>query len=125
MPATFDVRLDVTTDASGDGTDTATIPVNAFLYKIHFADGDLANSHTAVLSVTDTPGAVDETIWSTTAADTDSDVWVEPLIQNVDPSNDAISGQYNYILVTGKPLLTIAAGGDEKSGYAILHFLNA
>lgn len=124
MPATFDIKLDVTTDASGDGTDTASEAVNAYLEKIHFADGDLADSHTAVLSITSTPGAVDETIWSTTAGDTNSDVWVYPRINAVDPSNDAISGVYERILVTGKPKLTIDAGGATKTGFAILHFLN-
>ena len=123
MPATFDIKLDVTTDATGDGTDTATKAVNAFLYKIHFIDGDLADAHTAVLSVTQTPGGVDETAWSTTAGDTNSDVWVYPLVNNVDTSNDAISGVYAYPLMTGKPKLTIASGGNAKTGGCVLHFL--
>lgn len=117
-----DLKLSVTTDASGDGTATAPSEVVGFLYKIHFIDDGLSDSHTAVLSLTETAGGVDETIWSTTAGDTDSDVWVHPLKQAVDPSNDAISGQYGYILLAGKPKLTIASGGNAKTGGCVLYY---
>lgn len=121
----FDIYLSVTTDGSGDGTATATKSVAAWLEKIDFIDGDLADAHTAVLSVTSKPfGCVDETIWSTTAGDTNSDVSRPPRVQCVDASNDSIAGQYERPFITGKLKLTIASGGATKTGGCVLHLFD-
>ena len=119
----FSVKLDVTTDGSGDGVGTGTKPVNALLYKIVWVDGDLANSHTAVLTALRPDSAVTETLWSTTAGDTDNDASFYPRVAETDAAADATS-TYGLILVTGIPVITVAAGGDTKSGSCILYFVS-
>lgn len=120
-----DIRLDVTTNGSGDGSATASTPVKGYLLAIEFFDGTLADAHTAVLSVTGTPSGADHIVWSTTAGDTNSDAYVQPLAATVDSANDAVAATYgpNYIkpYICGKPKLVIAAGGASASGGCILH----
>ena len=116
MSNKFDILLKVTTDASGDGTATATKSVAGWIEKIRITDGDLADAHTLSLAATLTPEAVDETIWSTTAGDTNSDAIAYPRIACTDEAFDALSGQYNRLYAAGLLKLTVAAGGDTKTG---------
>ena len=114
--AHWNVILTVTTDATGDGTATATKSVAGWIEKIVCTDGTLANSHTLSLSATSTPSGVDETLWSTTAGDTDSDTQAYPVVASTDTSFDALSGIKSRIYAVGKLKLTVAAGGSGGVG---------
>jgi len=114
--AHWNVILTVTTDATGDGTATATKSVAGWIEKIVCTDGTLANSHTLSLSATSTPSGVDETLWSTTAGDTNSDTNTNPVVANRDQAYDTLSGQYTRIYAVGKLKLTVAAGGSGGVG---------
>ena len=117
-----------TTDAAGDVVVTAPTPHYGRLVGVEWVDGDLADNNTSVLTCTGSPSGVVSTLNTLAAGEGDDDGWWYPTIAVHDLS--AVGRFYNdesdepvigYPLVNGYLKLTIAAGGDTKTGGAIVY----
>lgn len=105
-----DVKLTVTTDESGDGTATHPNVIGGTLYAIYYQRGTLDNSTTDVtISVTGTPEGDDKTLLTLTNVTASG--WYYPRFQACDNVGSAISGEYDEVLVVGKPKVVVAQGG--------------
>jgi hypothetical protein len=122
------IRLNVTTDGDGDGTATAERPAFGLLYAVQWIDGDLADSNTAVLSVTNTDSAVDQTLHTQDAGEGDDDTWYYPRSGLHDLSAAALTydgtrAVAGKVAINGALKLVVAAGGDTKTGGCIVYYM--
>jgi hypothetical protein len=118
-----EIRLNVTTDGSGDGSATAVKPINGFVEAVHWIDGSFDDGVGGTFSVTKTASAVDYTVLALTAANADA-VYYPRVIIN-DATGGTVSGEYVRPLVSGYLKLTVASGGSVKSGGAIIYYEEA
>ena len=121
-----DIRLTVTTDTAGDGTATYTKSIYGMFYAVEAIDGDFADGVDATLTVTNTPSAVDQTL--ITLTDFNTDGWYYPRVVTHDNTGaaltyDSTESVTDLGIINGTPLLTIAQGGDTKTGGLILHVI--
>lgn len=120
------VDLTGTTDASGDAVVTASVPLYGRLIAVEWVDGDLANNNTGVLTCTSSPSGVAVTLHTQDAGEGDNDVWYYPRVAVHDLSAvgvtfDGTNEIYEPPVVAGYLKLTIAAGGDTKTGGAYVY----
>ena len=123
------IRLEVTTDGSGDGNATSKRSVFGLLYAVQWIDGDLVDNNTSVLSVTETDSGADQTLNTLAAGEGDADTWYYPRVALHDLSAVALTyenGQTESVpgmaVINGKLKLVIAAGGDTKTGGCIVYY---
>ena len=109
-----DIRLNVTTAADGSGTATAASPVTGYLKMVDWIDGDFDNGVDAVLSVTGTASGTDHTLLTLTNADNDAVYYPRRVVDTT--AGAAATGVYDFFLVAGSLKLTIASGGNAKTG---------
>lgn len=119
-----DVRLVGATDASGDKTLTAPSGVFGYLEAVEWIDGDLTDGVDAVLSVTETPSGVDQTLLTLTNAN--DDAWYRPRHVVHSEAGAALTGTSGgdraRPLINGKLKLVISSGGDTKTGGCIVYY---
>lgn len=130
----YAIRMNVTTDASGDGS--TTIPFEHFatatdggpgvmpllLYAVEWIDGTFEDGVGAVLSATATPSGVDSTLLTLTAAN--SDAWYYARVLESDNTGTA-TAFYSLPVVNGDLKLVVATGGNTKTGGCIVYLLDA
>lgn len=122
------VDLQGTTDAAGAAVVTAANPHFGRLVAVEWVDGDFDNNNTAVLTCTGSPSGVAQTLHTLVAGEGDDDGWWYPRIAVHDLS--AVGRFYNdesdepvigYAIVNGYLTLTVAAGGNTKTGGAVVY----
>jgi hypothetical protein len=111
-------RIDVTTIADGSGSDTHDKYVRGFVHKVVWMDGDYADGVDAVLSVTETPAGVDETLLTLTNANVD-DVYYVSTVESDQVGADRTTT--TRLLIEGKLKLDVTNGGDTKTGGVIVY----
>ncbi len=121
----IDINLIGETNSSGVATITSTQTVKGFLYKVKWVDGDLVDAVTSILSVTETPEGVDETLLtlSNPNANADKNYYPRDVVHSATGSalTGTAGGDRIEPLVVGKLKLTIAAGGDSKTGGCVVY----
>jgi hypothetical protein len=118
------VKLIGTTDGSGDATVTSESTYNGLLHSVQWIDGDLADGVDAVLSVVNTDAGVDFTLLTLTNAN--SDAMYHPRHQidteaGAGVTYDGTNEVYEMAPIVGKLKLVISAGGDTKTGGAVVY----
>lgn len=120
------VTLTGTTDASGDKVVTAPHPVQGFLHSVDWIDGDLANNVTGVLTVngvaSENSGAA-KTLLDLAAGEADDDATFYPRDLEDDTGATELT-TYTYLAIDGILVLTIAAGGNAKTGGCVVHYFD-
>jgi hypothetical protein len=112
------IRINVTTDGSGDATATATESCVGVLYAVQLVDGDLADG----VDLTLTCEKEDLSIPLLVAADWNSDKMVYPrVLKNLNTDGTTISGQYEMPLFFGYAKAVIAQGGATKTGAVVCY----
>ena len=114
------IFLEVTTDSGGDGTAESPNAVFGLLYSVEWIDGDLVDGVDAVLVVTDNAAGADKTILTLTDANDDKEYFARELEHN-NAGGDLAT--YTYPVLSGKLKLTVASGGDTKTGGMIVNFI--
>lgn len=112
------IRLDVTTDSSGDGSAEGR-PINGWLYELRYHVGSFAAGVDVTVSYTDEG---DDSVTLLTITDADSSANYTPRVAETDASASALS-TYALPAIVGIPKVVIAQGGDTKAGYVILYVM--
>lgn len=113
------MKLTGTTDASGDLTVTATRALFGWLIAVQWIDGDLADGVDATLKAVNTPSGVDTTLLTLT--DANDDAWYYPTVVEHDAAGAAQTTR-TFQIIEGTLQLTVADGGDKKTGGCIVYF---
>lgn len=112
----FTRRLDITTDASGDGSGIASAAIG-FLYAIQLADGDFSDG----VDITVTAEQGDLSIPLLVKADFNTDQMQYPrVLQNLNTDGTALT-THAMPVVVGRPKVVVAQGGNAKSGSFIFY----
>ena len=111
------MRLNATTDASGDATTNGGHSINGVLYAVQWIDGDLADGVDAVIS---TQGADSSgTLLTLTNANNDAWYYVREATCN---NTGAADGDTTLPVAVGTPRLVVSSGGNAKTGGCILYY---
>lgn len=108
----------VTTDSSGAGSFSLDVGGPRRLVAVYAGRSDLAA--TADITVASSYLGAENNYLS--VADTATDVWYHPVVQSVASTGAAVTGQYQSPFVMGTITVSIAQGGDAKTGEFILVF---
>lgn len=119
-----DIRLEGTTDASGDLTVNASRSVIGELVAVEWNDGDFADGVDAVISLQNRASGVAKTVLTLTNAN--DDAWYYPRTPSQDNAGadvtyDGTNEIYEPFFVTGTPRLVVSSGGNAKSGGCTLY----
>lgn len=119
------VRLNATTDALGDATTNDTLSRYGELYAVEWIDGTFDDGVGAVLSVQNTESGVAYTLLTLTAANDDAWYYVRRLQH--DETGTALTGtaggDRTRPIIDGTLRLVVSAGGDTKTGGAVVYYL--
>lgn len=115
------ISFDITTDSSGDYTDSVYITERTgqeavLLYAVDWQDGTLADGVDATLAMAN--DGVSTTILTLT--DANNDAWYFPRELEDDNAGSAVT-TYCKRLVTGTLTLTVASGGNVASGKCVVY----
>lgn len=110
--------ISVTTDSSGAGSGTVHIGAPSYLYKVEYNLGDFAATVDATLALANTVNGTNYTLLTLTDASADTIYY--PRHTEVNNAGSALT-TYAQHLVHGDVVLTIAQGGDTKTGGMILY----
>lgn len=108
-----------TTDENGDLVVTMTRPLMGWLIAVQWIDGDLADGVDATLKAVHTPSGVDTTLLTLT--DANDDAWYYPTVVEHDNAGAAQTTR-TFQIIEGTLQLTIADGGDTKTGGCIVYY---
>jgi hypothetical protein len=117
------VRLNVTTDESGNGEATQTPKAGGYsylLFAVEWIDGDYADGVDAVLSCVNSVSGVDRTLLTLTDANNDKVYYPRHLEQ------DEVGGNLTsraLPVVSGDLKLAIAQGGNAKTGGCVVYLV--
>ena len=118
-----EIRINATTDGSGDSTDDAGKGVNnGRLFAVQWIGGDLADGVDAVIS---TQGhAASQTLVTLTNANDDKLYYPRHLVQGEDGADltGTQGGDRTMPLMCGVPRLVVSSGGATKTGGCILFY---
>ena len=113
------LSIPFTTDASGDATVNVGLSNQPrLLYAVEWKLGTAAAGVDAVLSVTKTECAVDQTLLTLTNAN--ANAWYYPRTLEDDEAGAALTTR-GYLVVNGDLKLVVAQGGDTKTGAAVIY----
>lgn len=115
------VRLDATTDGSGDATVYGTKGIYGILMEVEWIDGDLADGVDAVLSMARRGDVPDRTVLTLTNAN--DDAYYRPRELETDNTGADATNRVP-IVIWGTPKLVVSSGGDTKTGGVILHYIS-
>lgn len=116
-----DLPLTITTLADGTKTVTAPSPIKGLVLAIDWVQGDIAN--TADVTVTaDTPVGETQTLLTLTNVSASKRYNVRE-VEHDNVGAPTASGSTCYPLICGKPTITIAQGGNVKTGKVVLYYL--
>lgn len=107
------IKLIGTTAADGSATVTATRSVNGLLYGLHEDKGTLADGVDFTLAVVLSEAV--QTVITLTNANTDNQMFF-PRLDSCSVTGTALSQNMTMIPIMGTLRLTIAQGGDTKTG---------
>lgn len=118
-----EIRLIGTTNGSGAATITAETPRLGMLYAVELVDGDLADGVDLTLKVIRTVSGVDLTLYNGTDFNSDAMKYPRHLVH--DESGTALTGtaggDRTMPVVAGTLQVTLAQGGDTKTGGCIVY----
>ncbi len=119
------ILLEVTTDAGGDGTATATRAVNGLLYAVQYVDGTLDATADITLSAVNTDSDVDQTFLTITNGA--NDAWYLPRVPLHDAAGTAVTFDgsneiYGMAVINGTLKAVVAQGGNAKTGSVIVYY---
>ncbi len=119
-----ELRLNATTDASGDATTNSTVPVIGRLYAVRWIDGDFSDGVDAVISTQNHDAAA--TLLTLTDANSDATYYPRDLVHNA--AGGALTGTSGgdraLPLFVGLPRLVVSSGGATKTGGCILFYFD-
>jgi hypothetical protein len=125
------VTFNITTSGAGAYTSTgqgdATVsglPRTAgphLLYAVEWVDTDFDAGVDAVLSVTDTPTAIDKTLLTLTNADAEDIIY--PRVLADDNTATALTSEYAMQVVYGTLKLAVTNGGATKTGKCVVYLI--
>jgi hypothetical protein len=118
-------RLNVTTDAGGDGTTNDTLSIFGFLYAVETIDGDFADGVDATLSVQSTESGTALTLVTGTDFNTDAMYYPRHVIHSeaLAALTGTSGGDRAMPIINGTLRLVIAQGGDTKTGGVIVYYV--
>jgi hypothetical protein len=120
-----EIQLIGTTNTSGAATITATRSILGKLYAVTWIDGDFADGVDGTLSITKRPGAApDLAVLTLTDANIDAEYMPrEPVHDNTGTAltYNSTEGVTDMRVINGTLALVIAAGGDTKTGGALVY----
>jgi hypothetical protein len=116
-----DVKLTVTTNGSGAGNVTGDAVNPGVVYAIEYLPGTIDTG--ATITITD-EGDMSRTLLVKASAGTSNTTYYPRSAEQGSADGAAITGQYCYPLITGRPKLTVASGGDTKTGSVILRIID-
>ena len=114
------IKFSVTTDASGDGTATAVSPASGWLEAVDWIDGSFADGVDGTLTVTGTDSATDHTLLTLTNANSDAVYYPRRVVDTT--AGAAATGVYDRFVFSGYLKLTVAQGGDTKTGGCVIYY---
>lgn len=117
------MRINVTTAADGTGTGTGDRVVHGLLYAVQWVDGTFDDGVDGTLTIVS-----EATTTALAKADFNTDsVYYPRDIVHASADGAALTGTSGgdrcLPVLYGKPTLTIAQGGNAKTGGCIIHFL--
>lgn len=118
MKTLSDLRINATTDASGDATETSA-SLQGLLYAIEWIDGDFADGVDAVISCIYTGSGVDQTLITLTNAN--DDAWYYPRADTQDLVG-VDNGGLDYVILNGTIKLVVSSGGNAKTGGCVIWY---
>lgn len=118
-------RINVTTDASGDGTTNDTLSILGRLYAVETIDGDLADGVDAVLSVQSTESGTALTLVTFTDFNTDAMYYPRHVVHSEAGAalTGTSGGDREAPVINGTLRLVIAQGGNAKTGGVIVYYI--
>lgn len=127
MTKLSEFRLIGTTSAAGAVTVTAERPVKGYLDRVTWVDGTLADGVDAVLTVTNTPAEVNETLLTLTDANADAVYRPREVVHgNTGTALTGTAGGDRVMpIVSGLLSLAITDGGSALTGGAIVYIVEA
>ncbi len=114
------IKLEVTTNSAGAGTASANVPMR-LIYKVEWDKGTFDSGVDATLTNTGKNGT-STTLLTLTDANSDGTYYLR--LAEADNAGAALTTT-SPPLVSGSVTLTIASGGDTKTGALYLHCLEA
>ena len=112
-------KLTVTTNGDGAGTATTVSPVSGYLEAVDWIDGDLTDGVDAVLTTSTTDSGTAHTLLTLTNADNDAVYYPRRVVDTT--AGAAATGVYDRFIVSGYLTLTVADGGNTKTGGAVVY----
>ena len=127
MSKLLPVKLEGTTDASGDATITSEASYNGLLHSVQWIDGDFADGVDGTFTVTNSDAEVNYTVLTLTDANDDAMYYPRAQVQDLTGAGITYDGtnEVHGVMppVVGKLQLVIAQGGDTKTGGAVAFLL--
>lgn len=119
------VRLNATTNGDGDATTNDTLSRYGELYAVEWIDGSFDDGVGAVLSVQNTESGVAYTLLTLTAANDDAWYYVRHLQHGETGTalTGTAGGDRTRPIIDGTLRLVVSAGGDTKTGGAVVYYL--
>lgn len=114
------IRINVTTNGSGDGSSTAASPIFGFLEMVDWIDGDAADGVDGTLTVTGTSSGTDHTLLTLTNANADAVYYPRRVVDTT--AGAATTGVYDRFLIDGYLKLTVAQGGATKTCGCVVYY---
>lgn len=114
------VRLNVTTASNGAGSATSESSVFGYLEMVDWIDGTFADGVDGVLTTTLNSSGTAHTLLTLTDANNDAVYYPRRVVDTT--AGAAAAGVYNRFLIDGYLVLTIAQGGDTKTGGCVVYY---
>lgn len=113
------IRINVTTDASGDGSTVVTPSILGWLVGVRWIDGTYDDGVDGTLTAVIAPSGVDDTLFTLTNANTDAMSY--PRATECSTVGAALTTT-TMMIIDGSLKLTVAQGGNVKTGGCIVYY---
>jgi hypothetical protein len=118
-------RIGITTDASGDSTDTTVQSIHGLLYAVDVVDGTLVDNFDLTITYT-SPDGVSKTLLTLTNLTTDITYYPREQVHGNTGTGLTLDGTriaFGPPLVAGVVTCVTAQGGATKTGAIVLHVI--